>query len=55
MHLMSTTKTLIPKLREGSLETLLEKVISFCKYQDIHIPNMDVSFSNVRQSRCKIF
>ena len=53
MHLVTSTKTLIQKLRYDGWETLLEKVISFCKHQDIEVPNMDACFSNVGRSRRK--
>ena len=35
------------------LETLLEEVISFCKHQDIEVPDMDACFPNVGRSRRK--
>ena len=53
MHLVTTTKTLIQKLRDDSWETLLEEVTSFCKHQDIEVPNMNAYFSNVGRSRLK--
>jgi glycine cleavage system regulatory protein len=53
MHLVTTTKTLIQKLRDDDWETLLEEVTSFCKHQDIEVPDMNVCFSSVRQSRRK--
>ena len=53
MHLVTTTKTLIQKLRDDSWETLLEEVTSFCKHQDIEVPNMNVYFSNEGRSRLK--
>jgi glycine cleavage system regulatory protein len=53
MHLVTTTKTLIQKLRDDDWETLLEEVTSFCKHQDIEVPDMDACFSSVRRSRRK--
>ena len=53
MHLVTSTKTLIQKLRDDGCETLLEEVISFCKHQDIKVPDMDACFSNVGRSRRK--
>ncbi|XP_034924224.1 uncharacterized protein [Populus alba] len=53
MHLVTTTKTLIQKLRDDGWETLLEEVTSFCKYQDIEVPDMDACFSSVGRSRRK--
>eukprot|EP00258_Populus_trichocarpa_P046712 XP_024462731.1 zinc finger MYM-type protein 1 [Populus trichocarpa] len=53
MHLVTTTKTLIQKLRDDGWETLLEEVTSFCKHQDIEVPDMDACFSSVGRSRRK--
>jgi hypothetical protein len=53
MHLVTTTKTLIQKLRDDGWETLLEEVTSFCKHQDIEVPNMNAYFSSVGRSRRK--
>jgi len=50
MHLVTTTKTLIQKLRDDGSKTLLEEVTSFCKYQDIEVPDIDACFSSVGQS-----
>jgi hypothetical protein len=50
MHLVTSTKTLIQKLRDDGCETLLEEVISFCKHQDIEVPDMDACFSSVGRS-----
>jgi hypothetical protein len=36
-----------------SSETLLEEVTSFCKHQDIEVPDMDACFSSVGRSRHK--
>jgi len=54
MHLVTTTKTLIQKLRDDGWETLLEEVTSFCKHQDIDVPDMDDCFSSVGRSPRKI-
>jgi hypothetical protein len=53
MHLVTTTKTLIQKLRDDGWKTLLKEVTSFCKHQDIEVPNMDACFSSVGRSRRK--
>ena len=53
MHLVTTTKTLIQKLRDDGWETLLKEVTSFCKHQDIEVPDMDACFSSVGRSRRK--
>jgi len=53
MHLVTTTKTLIQKLREDGWETLLEEVTSFCKHQDIEVPDIDACFFSVGRSRRK--
>jgi len=53
MHLVTSTKTLIQKLRDDGWETLLEEVTSFCKHQDIEIPDMDACFSSMGRSRRK--
>jgi len=53
MHLVTTTKTLIQKLRDDGWKTLLEEVTSFCKHQDIEVPDMDAYFSSVGRSRRK--
>jgi len=47
MHLVTSTKTLIQKSRDDGWGTLLEKMISFCKHQDIEVPDMDACFSSV--------
>jgi glycine cleavage system regulatory protein len=54
MHLVTTTKTLIQKLRDDGWETLLEEVTSFCKHQDIEVSDMNACFSSVRRSCRKI-
>ena len=53
MHLLTTIKTLIQKLRDDGLETLLEQVTSFCKHKNIEVPDMDACFSSVGRSRHK--
>jgi len=53
MYLVTTTKTLIQKLRDDGWKTLLEEVTSFCKHQDIEVPDMDACFSSVGRSRRK--
>ena len=41
MHLVSTTKSLIQKLRDNEWEPLLARVISFCEQHEIDIPYMN--------------
>jgi glycine cleavage system regulatory protein len=53
MHLVTTTKISIQKLRDNGWEILLEEVTSFCKYQDIEVPDMDAFFSSMERSRRK--
>jgi len=53
IYLVATTKTLIQKLRDDGWETLLEEVTSFCKHQDIEVPDMDACFSSVGRSHRK--
>ncbi|XP_052304992.1 uncharacterized protein LOC18095741 [Populus trichocarpa] len=53
MHLVTSTKTLIQKLRDDGWETLLEEVTSFYKHQDIEVPDMDACFFSVGRSRRK--
>jgi len=50
---MTTTKTLIQKLRDDGWKTLLEEVTSLCKHQDIEVPDTDAYFSSVGRSRRK--
>ena len=47
MCLISTTKSLIQKLRYCGWNALLEKVTSFCSSQTIQIPNMNDFYSNM--------
>ena len=53
MHLVTTIKTLIYKLRDDGWKTLLEEVTSFCKHQYIEFSDMDACYSSVGRSRCK--
>jgi len=53
MNLVTSTKTLIQKSRDDGWGTLLEEVISFCKHQDIEVPDLDACFSSVGRSRRK--
>jgi glycine cleavage system regulatory protein len=53
MHLVTSTKILIQKLRDDGWETLLEEVTSFYKHQDIEVHDMDACFSSVKRSRRK--
>jgi hypothetical protein len=47
MHLVTTTQILIQKLRDDGWKTLLQKMTSFCKHQDIEVLDMDACFSSV--------
>jgi glycine cleavage system regulatory protein len=53
MHLVTTPKTLIQKLRDDSWKTLLKEVTSFCKHQNIEVLHIDACFSSVGRSRRK--
>jgi glycine cleavage system regulatory protein len=53
LHLVTATKILIQKLRDDGWKTLLEEVTSFCKHQDIEVPDMDACFFSVGRSRRK--
>ena len=48
MHLVSTTKSLIQKLRDGEWEPLLARVISFCEQREIDIPDMNARYTKGR-------
>nr|XP_017218827.1 PREDICTED: zinc finger MYM-type protein 1-like isoform X2 [Daucus carota subsp. sativus] len=50
MHLVSTTKLLIQKLRSDGWESLLENVKSFCERYTIEIPDMNVPYFDVLKS-----
>ena len=45
MHLVSTTKSLIQKLRDDEWEPLLARVISFCEQHEIDIPYMNARYT----------
>ena len=45
MHLVSTTKSLIQKLRDDGWEPLLASVISFCEQHEIDIPDMNARYT----------
>ena len=51
MGLVSTTKSLIQRLRDFGWDDLLENVRSFCTNHDIEIPDMSASFSDIIRSR----
>ncbi|XP_030949699.1 zinc finger protein 862-like [Quercus lobata] len=48
MHLVSTTKSLIQKLRDDGWEPLLARVISFCEQHEIDIPDMNARYTKAR-------
>ena len=48
MHLVSTTKSLIQKLRDDGWEPLLASVISFCEQHEIDIPDMNACYTKGR-------
>nr|XP_023884511.1 zinc finger MYM-type protein 1-like [Quercus suber] len=48
MHLVSTTKSLIQKLRDDGWEPLLVSAISFCEQHEIDIPDMNARYSKAR-------
>ena len=48
MHLVSTTKLLIQKLRDDGWEPLLASVISFCKQHESDIPDMNTRYTKGR-------
>nr|GEU52227.1 phospholipid/glycerol acyltransferase [Tanacetum cinerariifolium] len=49
----STVKTLIQELRDDGWESLLDKVVSFCKKCNIHVPDIIVTYRYIIQSRHK--
>ncbi|KAK4579718.1 hypothetical protein RGQ29_029397 [Quercus rubra] len=48
MHLVSTTKSLIQKLRNDGWKPLLASVISFCEQHEIDIPDMNARYTKGR-------
>ncbi|XP_050255249.1 uncharacterized protein LOC126701171 [Quercus robur] len=48
MYLVSTTKSLIQKLRDDGWEPLLANVISFCEQHEIDIPDMNARYTKGR-------
>ncbi|XP_050259691.1 uncharacterized protein LOC126704710 [Quercus robur] len=48
MHIVSTTKSLIQKLRDDGWEPLLASVISFCEQHEIDIPDMNARYTKGR-------
>ncbi|XP_030957571.1 uncharacterized protein LOC115979656 [Quercus lobata] len=52
MHLVSTTKSLIQKLRDDGWEPLLASVISFCEQHEIDIPDMNARYTKGRGRYC---
>ncbi|GKC19971.1 zinc finger MYM-type protein 1-like protein [Tanacetum coccineum] len=50
---VSTTKSLIQELRDDGWESLLDKVVCFCKKYNILVPDMNVTYRDIIQSRHK--
>ena len=48
MHLVSTTKSLIQRLRDDEWGPLLARVISFCEQHEIDIPDMNARYTKGR-------
>ena len=48
MHLVSTTKSLIQKLRDDGWEPLLASVTSFCGQHEIDIPDLNAHYTKAR-------
>ena len=48
MHLVSTTKSLIQKLRDDGWETLLASITSFCGQHEIDIPDLNACYTKSR-------
>ena len=48
MYLVSTTKSLIQKLRDDEWEPLLARVTSFCEQHEIDIPDMNAHYTKAR-------
>lgn len=53
LTLVSTTKTLIQKLRDEGWESLLHQVVSFCNFNSIHVPDMNGVYKDIIRSRRK--
>ena len=48
MHVVSTTKSLIKKLRDNGWEPLLGSVTSFCGQHEINIPYLNARYTKAR-------
>nr|GEV00001.1 hypothetical protein [Tanacetum cinerariifolium] len=53
LTLVSTTKTLIQELRDDGWKSLLDKVVCFCEKYNIPVPDMNVTYRDIIQSRHK--
>ena len=47
MHMVSSTKAIIQKLRDSGWEALLENVTSFCLLRGIEVPDMNTSYADI--------
>ena len=52
MHLVSTTKSLIQKLRDDGWEPLLDSVTSFCGQHEIDIPDLNACYTKAWGRYC---
>ncbi|GKB73661.1 zinc finger MYM-type protein 1-like protein [Tanacetum coccineum] len=53
LTLVSTMKTLLQELKDDGWESLLDKVVSFCEKYNILVPDMNVTYRDIIQSRHK--
>ncbi|GKC30785.1 zinc finger MYM-type protein 1-like protein [Tanacetum coccineum] len=53
LTLVSTTKTLIQKLRDDGWQSLLDQVVCFCDKYNILVPDMSATYRDIIQSRKK--
>ena len=49
MHMVSSTKMLIQKLREDGWNSLLENVLSFCEEHDLSVPDLNAQYFQGRR------
>ncbi|GKB78603.1 zinc finger MYM-type protein 1-like protein [Tanacetum coccineum] len=53
LTLVSTTKTLIQKLRDDGWQSLIDQVVCFCDKYNIPVPDMNATYRDIIQSRNK--